>query len=282
MAYILNIFKEFKKQLLLIYFYILVVQLLHLVEPYVLGKMIDGLLAKEYDWLIAFVIIEFCANIVMFKQMVYDTKIYTSIYNRIIARYLAYSTDSDPSKKIARTDMASEIIHFLEGDVQYYIMAVVSMVGTLFFVFYNDIMTGICITLCVFPVAIIVKYFYKKIAQSTNIGNNQYETKIKILTRGDKSEIDTFFKRRRRILIASSTLQGKNWFSLYSIRSIFLILSIIIYTRYNSSISQGDAVATYSYINNFLHSLMSIPIAVETITRMRDIISRVKTPFYGN
>ena len=94
------------------------------------------------------------------------------------------------------------------------------------------------------------------------------------LKEGSTSE-PTFFKRRRKLLIYGSTLQGKNWTALHSVKSIFLVISLVVFTH-NTKISQGETVAMYAYINQFLVSLMSIPIGVETFTRMKDIINRIK------
>ena len=249
--------------------------MLFLFEPYITGKMIDGLVVHKYNWLFVFLGVEITANIFMYKRMVFDTKIYTSMYNKMIFRYLDQDKYRDHSTKIARTDMANNIINFLEGDIQYYIMALMSLIGALFFIFLQDIKTGLAIGICVVPIYIIIKALYKKIAQSTRVGNNHYEQKVNIIMRGDQNEIETFFKRRRRVLICGSTLQGKNWFGLNTVKTLFLIIALVIFTTGNIDLTQGDAVSMYSYINQFLNSLMSIPIAVETFTRMKDIINRI-------
>jgi hypothetical protein len=256
--------------------------MLFLFEPYVMGKMIDGLLVHEYSWLFAFLGVEITANIFMYKRMVFDTKIYTSMYNKMIFRYLDQDKNRDHSTKIARTDMANNIINFLESDIQYYIMALMSLIGTLFFIFLQDIKTGLAIGICIVPICIIVKALYKKIAQSTRVGNNHYEQKVSIITRGDQNEIETFFKRRRRVLISGSTLQGKNWFGLNTVKTLFLVIALVVFTTGNTGLTQGETVSIYSYINQFLISLMSIPIAVETFTRMKDVISRIKTPLQNH
>lgn len=252
--------------------------MLFLLEPYILGKMIDGLLQHDYFWLIIFLGTAIISNVFMYKRMVFDTKVYTEIYNEMIFSYLKHYKDSDHSTKIARTDLAHNIINFLESEVQYFIMAIMSIVGTLCFILLKDVMTGLIVGLCIIPISIVVRLLYKKIAQSTKIGNNHYEQKVDILTRNNEVEIETFFKRRMRVIVIGSTLQGKNWFSVNSIKSIFLILALVAFTNNNSNLTQGDAVAMYSYINQFLISLMSIPIAVETLTRIKDVIVRIKTP----
>ena len=275
MKYILTIFKEHKYQLLLIYFYLFVAQSLILLEPYVLGKMIDGLLNKQYMWMFTFLGIVLIENILIFRRMVYDTKIYTKIYNNIVLKYLKREKHSNHSSKIARTELSNNIINFLESDVHFYIYAILTLIGSLAFIFMNSAITGLIVIASIAPICTIVYFLYKKIAQSTRITHDHYERKIEILSDNDDVKVETFFKRRRKILIYGSTLQGKNWTALNSIKSIFLVIALVVFTH-NSKISQGETVSMYAYINQFLISLMSIPISIETFTRMKDVIGRIK------
>ena len=275
MKYILSIFKEYKYQLLLIYFYLFVAQSLILLEPYVLGKMIDGLLNKQYMWMFTFLGIVLIENILIFRRMVYDTKIYTKIYNNIVLKYLKREKDSNHSSKIARTELSNNIINFLESDVHFYIYAILTVIGILAFIFMNSAITGLIVIASIAPICTIVYFLYKKIAQSTRITHDHYERKIEILSDNDDIKVETFFKRRRKILIYGSTLQGKNWTALNSIKSVFLVIALVVFTH-NSTISQGETVSMYAYINQFLISLMSIPISIETFTRMKDVIGRIK------
>jgi hypothetical protein len=252
-----------------------IAQGLILLEPYVLGNMVDGLLKREYNWVFAFLFIIIIENILIYRRMVYDTKIYTKIYNGIVLKYLKRETNPDSSSRIARTELSNNIINFLEGDIQFYIYAIINVVGTIFFIFLESPVTGFVIVSCVIPICLIVYLLYKKIAQSTRVGHDHYEQKVEVLTENDDLKVETFFKRRRKILICGSTLQGKNWTSLNSTKSVFLIIGLIVFTH-NTKISQGQTIAMYAYINQFLISLMSIPIGVETFTRMKDIITRIK------
>jgi len=275
MKYILTIFKEHKYQLLLIYFYLFIAQSLILLEPYVLGKMIDGLLNKQYMWMFTFLGIVLIENILIFRRMVYDTKIYTKIYNNIVLKYLKREKHSNHSSRIARTELSNNIINFLESDVHFYIYAILTVMGSLAFIFMNSVITGLIVIASIAPICTIVYFLYKKIAQSTKITHDHYEQKIEILSDNNDVKVETFFKRRRKILIYGSTLQGKNWTALNSVKSIFLVIALVVFTH-NSKISQGETVSMYAYINQFLISLMSIPIGIETFTRMKDVINRIK------
>jgi hypothetical protein len=252
-----------------------VAQLLFLFEPYILGKMIDGLLQKNYYWLICFILMIIIENLFIYRRMIYDTKVYTKIYNNIVLKYLkSDKANFDPSIRIARTEMSNDIISFLEGHIHYYIYAILSIIGTLTFVMMQSPLTGFVLISSILPILVIIYCFYNKIIQSTVVAHNHYEQKIKILTDNNDDIVETFFKRRRKVLIYSSTINGKNYVSLNLVRSIFLIIAMIIITN-DIKISHGEVLSMYAYIGQFLSSLMSIPNGVETYSRMKDIISRL-------
>lgn len=248
---------------------------LSLFEPYILGRMIDGLIAKEYTWLYVFLVVEILANIFMYKRMVYDTKVYTEIYNLMIFDFLKKNKDKDISQKTARVQMANNIVNFFENDIQYYIVSIMSIIGTIFFILMEDVTTGLVVASCAIPILFIIKILYRKIKQATVTSNNHYEELVDSLNNDDYTITETFFKRRQRVLVMSSTLFGKNWFGLNSTKTIFLLLGLIVVTTNKVGITQGEAVAIYQYINNFLISLMSIPIGIESITRVKDVIKRI-------
>jgi ABC-type multidrug transport system fused ATPase/permease subunit len=59
------------------------------------------------------------------------------------------------------------------------------------------------------------------------------------------------------------------------IKSIFLVFSIILLIKTSNSITTGSVVTIYSYVNNFLISLMSIPVSFEMYSRLTNIIKRI-------
>ena len=89
---------------------------------------------------------------------------------------------------------------------------------------------------------------YKKIAQAIKLSNSHYEKKIDIFTDGDKPQVDQFLKRRRDLVIFNSTLQAKNWVSMNVIKALFLIICLIVFTHSKVNLTQGQAIAMYSYI----------------------------------
>ena len=88
----------------------LLTELSILSTPFLLGKSIDGLISGNWYWMVLLGVSYFVSNFFNYKRMVYDTKVYTKIYNNIALKFLK-KNDVDVSTKIARTDMAHEIVN---------------------------------------------------------------------------------------------------------------------------------------------------------------------------
>ena len=175
---------------------------------------------------------------------------------------------------MARTDMAHQIVGVLEGYVHYYIATVVTILGSIGFIYSENWRVGLLVTLGFILILIAVLVYYKKIKQAIKVRNNQYEKKGEALEKGYLESI-SFFNRRRKLEIFESTLQGKNWFLIGSIKNLFLFLSIILLVTTTENITIGSVVTVYSYVNNFMISLLSVPVAVEMFSRLSDILKRI-------
>ena len=270
---IIKIFKQYKAQLTLIYVFMLLTELSILSTPFLLGKSIDGLMSSSWYWMALLGISYFISNFFNYKRMVYDTKVYTAIYNNIALKFLK-KDNVDVSTKIARTDMAHEIVNVLEGYVHYYIATIVTIIGSLIFIYSENWQVGVLVNSAILFIVSAVFILYKKIKQGISIANNHYETKAKSIESGFMSS-ESFFNRRRKIEICQSTIQGKNWFLINAIKYTFLILSIILLITTSKNITIGSVVTVYSYVNNFLGSLLSAPVAIEMFLRISDVLKRL-------
>ena len=270
---IFEIFKEHKKQLCWIYLFMLLTELANLSTPFLLGKSIDGLIDGSWFWVIFLGMSYFLSNFFNYKRMVYDTKVYTKIYNSIVFRFLK-KKDHDTSTKIARTDMAHEIVHVLEGYVHYYITTIVTILGSIGFIYSENWQVGLLVTTAFALILGAVSILYKKIKQVIKVRNNHFEKKSDAIQEGFISSV-SFFNRRRKLEIYESTLQGKNWFLIGFIKNLFLLLSVILLVKTTDNITIGSVVTVYSYVNNFLISLLSVPVAVEMYSRLSDILKRI-------
>lgn len=268
------IFKDYKYKLLLIYLFMLITELSMISQPFLLGKSIDELLKGDgWFWICLLAISYLVSDLFQYKRMIYDTRIYTQIYNDIVLRFL--KTNNQPSSiKVARTDMAHDIVGVLEGYVHYYIATIVTVIGSIGFIYAENWKVGILVSFAFLFILITVSIFYKKIRQAINVKNNHYENKVTAIEKGYSTSI-SFFRRRRKLEIYENVLQGKNWFLAGIIKHLFLIVSIVVLVITTSNPTIGEVITVYSYVNNFLMSLMSIPVAIEMCSRLSDIFKRI-------
>lgn len=244
-----------------------------LLVPFLLGRSIDGLISGSWIWLLFLGMSFFLQTFFNYKRMVYDTKVYSKIYTTIVLKFLKKNNVNN-STKIARTDMAHEIVNVLEGYVHYYIATIITIIGSIVFIYYENWKVGLLISLAFLLIIIAGFVFYKKIKQVILVRNNHYEGKSQSILSG-YIQSESFFNRRRKLEIFESTIQGKNWFLIGSIKNIFLFLSIILLVISSKNISIGSVITVYSYVNNFLISLLSVPVAVEMYSRISDILKRL-------
>ena len=151
--------------------------------PFLLGKSIDGLMIGNWYWMVLLGVSYFLSNFFNYKRMVYDTKVYTTIYKNIALTFLK-KNDVDISTKIARTDMAHEIVNVLEGYVHYYIATIVTIIGSLIFIYSENWQVGVLVSVAIFFIISAVFIIYKKIKQGITIANNHYEKKAKSIGDG--------------------------------------------------------------------------------------------------
>jgi len=253
--------------------FMILTELAILSTPFLLGKSIDGLINGNWYWMVLLSITYFLSNFFNYKRMVYDTKVYNIIYNDIALKFLK-KNDVDVSTKVARTDMAQQIVFVLEGYVHYYIATIVTIIGSLIFIFSENWQVGILVTISIIFIVSSVFILYKKIRQGIIMANNHYETKAKSIECGYASS-ESFFNRRGKIEVCQSTIQGKNWFLINTIKYIFLILSIILLITTTKNITIGSVITVYSYVNNFLIALLSAPVAIEMFLRISDVLKRL-------
>ena len=267
-----QVFKQYKYKLLFIYFFMLLTELSILSQPFLLGKSIDGLIDHSYFWLLLLGVSYLVSSFFNYKRMVYDTKVYTKIYNDIVLKFLKNS-DADISSKIARTDMADQVVEVLAGYVHYYIATIVTVIGSISFIYLENYRVGIVVSVAFIFILSAVMILYKKIKQSINVKHNHLENKLTDLQKGYTESV-SFFERNRKLSIYESTLQGKNWLLIGTIKHMFLIMAILLLAASSETLTFGGMITTYSYVNQFLISLMSIPVGVEMYSRISDILKR--------
>ena len=142
------------------------------------------------------------------------------------------------------------------------------------FIYSENWQVGVLVSIAFVLILAAVTLLYGKIKQAIKLRNTHYERKGDAIQAGYDASV-LFFKRRRQLEIFESTLQGKNWFLIMMIKNIFLFVAIIVLVLTTQHATIGNVITVYSYVNNFLIALLSVPVAVEMYTRLSDILKRI-------
>jgi hypothetical protein len=259
-----------------IYTYILVAETLFLAGPTFLGKGIDGLLAGDFTYVLLLLGLYLSGDALTYKRMVLDTKVFMQIYNEIIFDYLRRKSDSPATKKIARTEMANSIVDLFENDVIYFVTALFSTVGSLAFIFAGSFSAGVLVSIGCIPMVLFTKLYFKKIAQVNRVMYDHYEGKAAAVSSGDHNLVENFFKRRKRILVMFSTINGRQWTSITLSKSIFLVSAVVVFTQTDPDLTQGETLTLFSYTSQFLSSLFAIPFGGSVFVRVKETLNRIR------
>ena len=201
-----KLFKSLNKKdryyVLFIYFLSTVVELLVFLSPILLGRMVDGLINREFMYVGLYFLNEFLMDSIKYGRMIYDTIVFTKLKNNINFKFIDEKiNDLDISTIEARTTMTSSIISFLEGTIPYFITTTYSVIGALFTILFVDYKVALILLLSTIPFLIFTKRYKEKAIKNTRIYNNHQENKLNKINTREVNTIKDFFLRQRRLLI---------------------------------------------------------------------------------
>jgi len=158
-------------------------------NPYIIGNCIDGLLKKDYFWLIILIIAETTFWISRTVNEFLDTRIYSNIIKEESLNYYSkmIKTDADCSLIDARLDLIDDIPNFLEVDFFQILNMIGGIIVSLVFLYFNSTSLVFCfaiISVILIPSA--TYQFQKKIVNNNKLYKNLDEKRMKKITSRDR------------------------------------------------------------------------------------------------
>jgi ABC-type multidrug transport system fused ATPase/permease subunit len=250
-----------------------------LLRPFFLGMAINDLVKGSYAGLIYLCITHIAYLIIGTIRHMYDTRTYSAIYTSLVTKFLSRKfRNSEVSKLSAHSNLAKEFVNFLETDMVYVLEAAYNIFGALVMLyFYNNSLVMLCIAILV-PVAIISKYYGKKMERLYKLKNDELEKQVAIISTGNKHAIYKHYSNLRRWQIKISTQEAWNFGFMEMLVMVVIGISLLITTQWGTSntILAGDLIGIYSYVLKFVSGLDTIPYAVERFTTLKDITRRIE------
>ncbi|WP_459443340.1 ABC transporter six-transmembrane domain-containing protein [Alphaproteobacteria bacterium US3C007] len=247
--------------------------------PLLIGIAIDGLLEDSIDGVLYLSIAGVAALIVGSARRFYDTRIYSGIYCRITPEMIQNETNKDASvsRISARTGLLTEFVEFLENSMPEMINALISVVGILAIIATLNIdVFFACLSilgLIVFIYTITGKFNYKLNTKY----NNQLEKQVDVLTARDSIAIKSFYQELMRWNVKLSDLETINYFVIWvGVIAVFIYTPITVIGA--GILSYGLVFSIIMYVFNYAGSIVSFPLFIQQVIRLKEISARLAKP----
>ncbi|MBX9739090.1 MAG: ABC transporter six-transmembrane domain-containing protein [Beijerinckiaceae bacterium] len=250
--------------------------LLELSYPWATGLAIDGLIAHNFYQALPIVIAwSLRATIGCIRQM-YDTRLYTTIYNTIVeATILRQRRAGVGSTSVAaRSAMSREFVTFFEIDVPVVITALIGIVGSAVILLWYDLVIGALVSLLFIPVFIVNRVYVRVTTHLNHSLNNQLEKEVGFIETIDAPEIRTHFSEVRKWRVKLSDAAAINW-TIIEVLSIFVFIAVLLRATVMPDLDTGDIFAILVYVWKLMEGLDHVPTIVQQLTRLRDISRRI-------
>lgn len=273
----LDAIRPFRSRIGLTYSLIFVEDLLELAYPWATGLAIDGLMERQYGYIVPIIVAwSLRSAIGCFRQM-YDTRLYTQVYNSIVISTILRQRSAGvrTSDVAARSGMSRDFVTFFEKDVPTILTSIVTIIGSAGILFFYDFVIG-AITASLFLPVYFANRIFQRHSTRLNIGlNDQLEKEVDLIEAKDEAGIRHHFEELRCWRVKLSDAVAINW-TLIEVLSIGVFLAVIFRATFLETTNTGDIFAILVYVWRLMENLDNVPDIVQQLTRLQDIRKRIE------
>lgn len=272
----LDAVKPFRWRIGLTYALTFIEDLLELSYPWATGLAIDGLIVHDFNQALPIVIAWMArASIGCFRQM-YDTRVYTSIYNNIVEETIIRQRRAgiEATSVAARSAMSREFVTFFEIDVPVVITSLIHIFGSAIILFWYDYYIGALAALLFIPVYLVNRVYVRVTSRLNRELNDQLEKEVVYIERHDRDEVRNHFTLVRKWRVKLSDASAYNW-TIIEALSILVFIAILLRATVLPESETGDIFAILVYVWRLMEGLDHVPTIVQQLTRLRDISIRI-------
>ncbi len=269
--------RPFRWRIAFTYALTVIEDLLELSYPWATGLAINGLLAQDYRMIAPVMIAWVLHTGISFGRQLYDTRLYTEVYNTIVIDTVLRQRQSgiEPTKVAARSAMSREFVTFFEKDMPVVLNTLVSIVGSAAILFYYDLVIGAVGALLFIPVAIINRSYMRRSLMLNEGLNNQLEQEVQVIEAVQEKAIARHFAEVRAWRVKLSDADAFNWTMIEGL-SILAFLLVLLRVTYMPNADVGTIFAIFVYVWRLMEKLDLMPQIVQQIMRLKDIRRRIE------
>ena len=283
--HLIDLIKKFRLSITFTLFLVLIENLAWIVEPYLLGKVIDALIDKEFTnpstniFLPIFIwVLLFCINtgVGSFRR-VYDTKLFTKMFTQLATYVSENSLQRNYSSSLtaARAELSYQYISFLQYRMPEIIDNIISIFGAIVAMYLFDWRISLTCLIIVIPLYFINKFYVLKVAPHQKEYHDKYEDVVEIISKKDPGQVEEYYRELAKPQIRISKWSALN-FSMLRAVLLIIFLSVLFIAIDLDGFSAGELFSIVAYLWTFVTSSEYLPDLMESWTSLKDISRRLR------
>lgn len=251
-------------------------QLLTLCVPWAIGTTINGLLARDYKGLGLFALLWFVLVVLTTWRKMYDTRVFMRIYAALVAGVIDRQREAGTAqgKLVARSVLLREIVDFFERDVPNIFAMIITFAGSLIMLALFDWHVDVVALVMMLPVLALNALTWRPINRLNRSINNNLEAQTRIIRYGSFTRLTKHFRFLRLLRVKTSDIEARTWATI-EVCVLSASLYVLIYTASLPAIQAGTIFSVVTYFWNFQESLDRLPVLLQSVSRVKDILHRI-------
>ena len=242
--------------------------------PLLIGFAIDGLLAADMTALLQLSVVLAVLIVVSVSRRLYDTRVYGTIAVELGKALSERSAAAPVSTVNARLEMSRELVKFLEEEAPAVLASVIQLAVALIVLFaFHPFLFG---ATCAATVLMIVFYAlsHRRFYRSNAEYNQQTEQQVRILETARPEGILSHLNKIRRVGIRLSDTEAYVYGAIYT-AMLGLILFNLWFAATHMEVTVGRIFSIISYSWEFVESALVLPVALQSWSRLSEIMQRI-------
>lgn len=280
-----ELFKRYRTKISFAVILVVIENLAWIIEPYLLGLVIDDLIDKAYIdptlntfWpIFAWVGLFVLNSSVGAYRRVYDTKLFTHIFTKI-ATYVSQDSlekNLTVSQTAARAELSYQYIAFLQYRMPEIIDHMVAIFGAVIAMYLFDWRISVTCAVIIVPLYFINKFYVNKVSKHQKEYHDKYEDVVDIISKKDPKEVEKYYDD-----LAKPQVKISNWgalnFGLMRFVLLFIFIAVIYISIDLDEFSAGELFSIVAYLWTFVTASETLPELLESWTSLQDISRRLK------
>ncbi len=250
--------------------------ILDVLQPWIMGLAIDGLIARDYGPLWTLIGVSLLALLIAFARRLFDTRAYGRIYREVALDVVSkdHAADRPVTQITARVGFVSEFTDFFEEMLPAALVSIVSLIGAVIMLsILSPVLAGatVGVTLCV---GALFFFSRKRLTFLNGQLNNTMESKVSVLSQRDVLQARGLFQSIVRWRIALSDLEARNFGLVFLFTIILMALAVWVLVVHESR-TEGQVFAGLTYILQFTQAVVVLPFTYQHFVRTQEISTRL-------